>query len=102
MKQIAIFILVAILNQIPVSRKTDSKLPLSQSFLKDTVPPCGGNFFSPTIQDVQLVLKKRGYYRGVINGKMNKKTIRAINNFRKELGLPISDGELFRALNLCH
>jgi hypothetical protein len=54
-----------------------------------------------TVGEIQEALKRKGYYQGKINNKMDKRTIKAISRYRMVIGLPAhGDGELFKALGL--
>ncbi len=47
----------------------------------------------PNVKDVQSALKNAGYYSGIADGKMGKKTRQAIKDFQKANGLD-ADGKV--------
>ncbi len=49
---------------------------------------CKTNMTTSRIRDIQVALKKAGYYGGPIDGIIGKQTIAAVNAFQKAKGLP--------------
>jgi peptidoglycan hydrolase-like protein with peptidoglycan-binding domain len=49
----------------------------------------------PKARQIQMALKNAGYYQGAIDGKIGKRTRRAIKKFQKENGLKV-DGKVGR------
>jgi peptidoglycan hydrolase-like protein with peptidoglycan-binding domain len=53
------------------------------------------------IKEIQEALKRKGYYHGKIDGKMNKRTEKALTQWQIDIGLPTdSNTELFQSLGL--
>jgi hypothetical protein len=62
---------------------------------------CGCRMRNP-IPDIQLVLEKKGYYKGEIDGVISRRMRKALKKFQKDNGLPIGalDLQTIKALGI--